>query len=507
MVAPPPGDAWAGPGFPGDFDGDLDVDLLVDAIPGAGYPGTTHLLRNLGCGVFVDAGPAAPSSMRVIPSVANPIPQEPGASFVSDLDGDGDQDFVGVVVDPNPFVPFGHSKVWWNQGGGVFQAGQDLISCVVAAAGEMTQDGIIDILVLFQPRGASFGQLLVLPGLGGGAFATPGSGIVVDADTNRVNAPALADFDGDGDLDVFSVGNVSAKLIPNAGGGVFGPSITYPSLAPVPVTVPFAPSARRALAVDIDLDGLVDVVTTRVGPLNLTASMLRDGPGGSFGTIVPQLFFARTFADVDGDGDQDALEGRLVTRNVRHSLPTSGARLQYGTGIPGSGGITPILGETGPFRPLSMVELRITGGLGGAGGIIAFGTAPAKTPLFGGTLLVTPSFTIPIQLGGSPGVAGTGLRAPGRGPAVARRRHPVSPGRCDRSRDAVRDHGHERPSNRHRPVSPGLRPHAKSLFCARFMDGGRAYDRGCHVPTTPPRSAFVIALLVTIGNAQNPWRT
>jgi FG-GAP-like repeat len=411
ITVPPPGfDYWAGAGFPGDFDGDQDVDLLVDAYPST-FLGTTHLLKNLGCGVFVDAGPAAAGTMRAIPlSPYGLMPQEPASCVVRDLDNDGDLDFIGVYVE-TVSQAYGHSKVWWNQGGGFFIPGPDLPWTIVVGAEEMTSDGIVDLIACYQLGTAAIGQLVVLPGLGGGAYAPIGSAILLDPDTHRRNGPGIGDLDGDGDPDVFSVGNHSATVILNAGNGSFGPSTAYPALAPPPLVLApgVFPVARHGFVVDVDLDGRLDVVAYPLAATpNTTGIMLRDGPNGAFGTTAAELFVTHAFADVDGDGDFDALGENRVARNLRHVPPAGGSRRQYGTGIAGSGGIIPILGEVGPFRPLETVEIRLTGGLGGTSGLLAVGTSPASSPLLGGTLLVTPDFFLPIQLTGSAGVPGTG---------------------------------------------------------------------------------------------------
>jgi hypothetical protein len=77
-------------------------------------------------------------------------------------------------------------------------------------------------------------------------------------------------------------------------------------------------------------------------------------------------------------------------------------------GTAGTLGIVPILGETGPFRAGENCELRLTGGLGGASGLLGIGTTAENTTILGITLLVTPQLMIPIQLGGVSGAAGAG---------------------------------------------------------------------------------------------------
>lgn len=86
--------------------------------------------------------------------------------------------------------------------------------------------------------------------------------------------------------------------------------------------------------------------------------------------------------------------------------------LPYGAGKPGSGGFVPELDGSGAATIGSPVSLDIANGVGGATGILMGGlgsTSKVSVPLFGGTLLVAaPAPSIPIVLGGAPGIAGAG---------------------------------------------------------------------------------------------------
>ena len=148
--APPPTGTWSGPGFPGDFDGDGDVDILVDAVNGAilQAPFGTHLLLNLGSGVYVDNGLAVapPDTMAVLSSSIPNIAENAENCVVADLDVDGDLDIVvrstlGLFTNSA-----GNSKVWINGGAGTFVAGADLVNLLVVAAGDMDQDGLVDLV-------------------------------------------------------------------------------------------------------------------------------------------------------------------------------------------------------------------------------------------------------------------------------------------------------------------------------------------------------------------------
>jgi FG-GAP-like repeat len=408
---PPPGHTWGLPGFPGDFDGDGDGDVLSETIM-AGVPDSTHLLMNLGCGVYADAGPAVPPGMAMtlapVFGLFGVTTNQPGNCAVADLDLDGDLDIVVRATGSAASDGTGGSRIWINQGAGTFVQGPDLAGLLVIDAADMDPDGIVD-LIAHQSSGGGFSSLVILKGTGAGYLAPA----VVDNDTHVANRPAILDFDGDGDLDFISMGNNTAKRYRNLGGGAFSaPEHFLAASSPSPTSSSFPGPPHLAFVVDVDVDGLPDVVTTPLADApNGMAILLNaalNSPNPPTAPTIRQIFEPRAFGDLDGDGDPDAIGFVLAARNAHFGPSGAGRRVQYGVGIPGSGGITPVIGETGPFRAGMSGELRIRGGLGSASGLLVIGFAPDATPVLGGTLLVTPLDFFPIQLGGVPGAPGAG---------------------------------------------------------------------------------------------------
>ncbi len=100
--------------------------------------------------------------------------------------------------------------------------------------------------------------------------------------------------------------------------------------------------------------------------------------------------------------------GEVASLIQVRGAPCLGSFATYGDGLAGNGGFEPSLTATGCPVPGSTINLHAASVVGGAPGVMVLGVAPAAVPVFGGTLLVTPSLTLPIAAGGAPGVPGAG---------------------------------------------------------------------------------------------------
>ncbi|MBX9256186.1 VCBS repeat-containing protein, partial [Desmonostoc muscorum CCALA 125] len=130
----------------------------------------------------------------------------------------------------------------------------------------------------------------------------------------NVANPALADIDGDGDLDAFVGNGVGNTLFYRNTGTTAAPSFTFEATNPFGLTN-VGLSAKPTFA-DIDNDGDLDAF---VGSQNSGIRFYRNtgttaAPTFTFETTNPfglpnQFVGDPTFVDIDGDGDLDAFVG------------------------------------------------------------------------------------------------------------------------------------------------------------------------------------------------------
>jgi FG-GAP-like repeat len=121
----------------------------------------------------------------------------------ADFTGDGRDDFATSIG----YLPFCSQVVWVNPGGAAWpMVGYANIPATSVDAGDLDLDGVLD---LFSGSHGAGPELLAHPGTGPSPWGGFSTYEVADLDA-AVRDVTLADFDGDGDLDAVSGGDVSA---------------------------------------------------------------------------------------------------------------------------------------------------------------------------------------------------------------------------------------------------------------------------------------------------------
>jgi hypothetical protein len=245
-----------------------------------------------------------------------------------DLDGDGSPDLVAVRADAHPNFD-AVLTVLRNRGDGSFATPVDHVVIGTAVAGspitpddlaiaDLDGDGRADVIVVAS-------QLNVVQQPGFICIArniTPVHGSItlassVNVATNRATAEsiAIADFDGDADLDVAVCNRLDndVSVLRNDGTGLGG-SMSHETLGGT------AAAPIEIAAGDVDNDGLVDLVALNVVGhsysfvRNLGQGRFRDvgqAPLGSQALPSPSHGTDLTLADLDRDGNLDLLGGMV----------------------------------------------------------------------------------------------------------------------------------------------------------------------------------------------------
>lgn len=291
-----------------DVDGDGDLDAFV-AQDSQFSREPDRLLINDGKGYFVDRG------AKQLPAVWTSQPNTESARF-ADLDGDGDLDLC-LVNDAGGLGPL---PIYWNDGKGKFSFAYGHVPTLPSigvglAVGDIDGDKDVDLVYGTVRDGV---HILI----------NNGKKLFVDERKKRISRsnpwevfPALADVDGDGDLDL-----IVGMLIPDAilkrpaqtslylndGKGVFKE-----------VTATQMPKdndyTTNLYVRDFDADGDPDIlVVNMTAKIRGTKFYVNDGKGFFTDRTKEYLPLGKLsdgltvgIADLDGDGDLDLIGGKM----------------------------------------------------------------------------------------------------------------------------------------------------------------------------------------------------
>ena len=289
----------------GDVDDDDDLDMVV-VVGGSSATGGVSIFVNNGSGSFTSAGTVLVG--QLVNNVA-----------LGDIDGDGDLDIATANSALQPAVNF-----LLNSGSGTFTTSANTLAMGNGlndvALGDVDNDGDLDLLAVANNPG----QLYVRLNNGSGAFS--GSAFVNGADF--AGNMAVGDIDGDGDLDaVLSKTTLTASLsiYRNNGSGGFTYTIlpdNRPTLFEIGNAVTIRTAPTDVALADVNGDGDLDIVVlTRINTRAVFNGSEFEGrgeirvwdndgsatfsPGGASSVGIGPGSLA--VGDLDGDQDIDLL--------------------------------------------------------------------------------------------------------------------------------------------------------------------------------------------------------
>ncbi len=354
-----------------------DLDSDGDLDLMVGFNGGMRWLAGDGAGNFVVA-----ATYAFPVGDTNPI-----AVQLVDVNGDGRVDAVlGLNSHQGPTGLTGGLWVALGDGAGGFQplATQDLLLRTAnIALADFDGDGHLDVAYL---GGYLFpSAVAIASGLGDGTFANNSPTFPVGIYSNGL---AVGDFDGDGDIDLATGFKywLSIRLNNGSGGFTLAQSVGVGSYV------------KGIAAGDLDGDGDLDLLATS-GSASAARLVTNDSSGhfAVTGSIPASIqCYSVMLADTSGDGYLDAWAGDVVTgqlfSGVSQCLVACGASANYCTAALNSTGFGAAISHLGSLSiTANTFALACTHLPPNATGLFYFGSAQTSTPFGNGFRCVTGS--------------------------------------------------------------------------------------------------------------------